>query len=126
MEIGIEDLHLAVGLNVTGGDFALAVGLDIHRLDPLAVQLGDDSLDVENDLGHVLLHAGDGAELMLHPGDLDGGDCRTGQRGEQHPAKGVAQSGAVAPLQRLHHILAIAGIAGILHTLNAGLFDFNH
>ena len=38
----------------------------------LAVELGDDALDIEDDLGHVLLHTRNGGKLMLDTGDLDG------------------------------------------------------
>ena len=41
---------------------------------------------------------------MLHAGDLDGGRGRAGQRGKHNAAKRIAQSGAVAALQRFHHI----------------------
>ena len=86
----IEDLHLTVGLDVAGSDDALAGGLDINGLGTLAVELGDDTLDVQDDLRHVLLDPGDGGELMLHTGDLDAGDGGPGQRGQKDPAKRVA------------------------------------
>ncbi len=126
VELRIQDLHLAVGLDVACGDFALAAGFNIHRLDSLAVELGDDGLDVEDDLGDIFLHAGNGAEFVLDPGDLDGGHRGAGQGGEEHPPQGVAQSGAIAPLQRLHHVLAVGVVAHVLLTVNAGFFDFNH
>ena len=126
VEVGIQDLHVGVRLDVAGRNLALAGGLDVDGLHAFAVQLGDDSLHVEDDLGHVLLDAGDGGKLMLDTGDLDGGHRGTRQRGQQNPAQGVAQSGAVAALQRLYHILAVRSIAGILHTFDAGLFDFYH
>ena len=80
MLFGIEDLHLGVSLDVAGGDFALACGLDIDGLCSLAVKAGNYALDVEDDLRHVFLHAGDGGELMLHTGDLYAGACGAGER----------------------------------------------
>lgn len=65
------DLNLRVRLVVAGGDFALAGGFDIDGLGSVAVKTGDDALHVENDLGHILGHAGDGGKLMLDAGDLD-------------------------------------------------------
>ncbi len=68
-----------VGLDVAGGDFALACGLDIDGLGAVAVEAGDDALHVQHDLRDVLLDAGDGGKLMLHTGDLDGGAGSAGQ-----------------------------------------------
>ena len=65
VEIRVQDLHLAVGLNVSGSDLALAGGLNVDRFDLLGVELGNDGLHIEDDLGHVLLHAGDGGKFML-------------------------------------------------------------
>ena len=45
---------------------ALTGGLDVHRLGALAVQLGNDAFYVQDDFSDVLLHTGDGGELMLH------------------------------------------------------------
>jgi len=74
VQVGIEDLDLAVALDVAGLDLAGTGGLDEDRLGALrVVELGDQALDVEDDLRHILLDAGDGGELMLHTGDLDGG-----------------------------------------------------
>ena len=126
MQLRVEPLPLAVGLDVAGGDLALAAGLNIDRLYALGVELCDDALYIEDDLGHVLLYAGDGGELMLHACDLDGRDRRTGQGREQDAAQGITQRGAVTALQGLHHILAVGTVAGVLHTFNAGLLDFYH
>ncbi len=58
-------------------------------------------LDVEDDVGHVLAHAGDRREFVQHAFDMHRGHRRTLQRGEQHAAQGVAEGEAEAPLQRL-------------------------
>ena len=126
VQLGVEDLHIGVTLDVAGSDLALAAGLNVNRLVLLAVELGDNALDVQDDLGHVLFDAGDGGKLMLDAGDLDGGHRGARQRGQQDPAQGVAQGGAVTALQGLHHILAVGSVTGIFHTINAGLLDFYH
>ena len=126
VQVRIENLHIGVRLDVAGGDPALPGGLDVDGLGALAVQLGDNALHIQDNLGHVLLDAGDGGKLMLDPGYLDGGHCRARQRGQQNPPQGVAQGSAVTPLQRLHHILAVGGVAGIFHAFDAGLFNFYH
>ena len=55
--LGVEDLHLSVGLDVAGGDKALAGGFNVDGLGAVGVQAGDDALDIEHDLRHVLLDA---------------------------------------------------------------------
>ena len=88
--LGVKDLHLAVSFDITGSDNPLAGGLNVHCFGTLAVQLGNDPLYVQDDFCYVLFHTGDRAELMLHPCNLDAGDCSAGQRGQQNPAKRVA------------------------------------
>jgi hypothetical protein len=124
--LGIEDLHLGIGLDVTGGDQALAGSLDVNGLGTVAVKAGDDALDVQDDLRHVFLHAGDGGKLMLHTGNLDAGAGRTGERGEEYPAKRVSKRSAIAALQRLNDVLAVMGLIGVFHALNARLLNFDH
>jgi hypothetical protein len=63
---------------------------------------GDDqTLEVEDDLGDVLLDALDGRELVEHRVDLDARDRGTGDRGEQGATKRVAEGVAEAGLERL-------------------------
>ena len=127
VQVGIEDLDLAVALDVAGLDLAGTGGLDEDRLGALrVVELGDQALDVEDDLRHILLDAGDGGELMLHTGDLDGGSCGAGERREHNAAQGVAQRNAVSTLQRLDNVLAVRAVCGVFDTLDLGLFNFNH
>ena len=126
VEVRIEDLHLAVGLDVAGGDFALTAGFNIDRFHALGVELGNDALHVEDDLGDVLLHSGNGGKLVLHAGDLNGGNRRAGQGREQDAAQGVTQRGTIATLQGLHDVFAVGAVAGVLHTFDAGLLDFYH
>ena len=126
VQIGVEDFHLAVCLDIPGRHLTGAHCVDIHSFHPGAVELGNDPLHAEYDLSDVFLDAGNGGELMLDAGDLDGGRSRAGQRGQQNPSQGVTQSGAVAPFQRFHHILAIRGVFGRIHAHNARLFNFYH
>ena len=63
---------------------------------------------------------------MLDAGDLDGGRGSPGQRREHNAAQGIAQRSSVTALQRLHDVLAVAGLAGSLDALNLGLFNFDH
>ena len=90
------------------------------------MQAGDKVLDVQDDLRHIFLHAGDSGKLMLDAGDLDGGHGRAGQGAEQHPPQGVAKGGAVAPLQRFHDEFPIALVGRALHTFDTRLLDLYH
>ena len=124
--LGIEDLNLRIRLDVAGGDFALAGGFDIDGLGSVAVKTGDDALHVENDLGHILGHAGDGGKLMLDAGDLDLRDRRSGQGGEENTPQGVAQGRAIAALQRFDNEFAVGCFRRIFDALDTRLFYFDH
>ena len=61
-----------------------------------ACSLQRDLLQVEDDVGRVLDHAGDGRELVQHALDPDGGDGRALDRGEQHAPHRVPDGRAEA------------------------------
>ena len=79
MQVRIQDLHLTIGLNIPGGYLAGACGVDVYGLDTLAVELCHNALHIEDNLRHIFLNTGNGGELMLDAGDLDGGRSRAGQ-----------------------------------------------
>src|SRR5258706_9098555 len=81
--------------------FAGLVHSERERLGVVAVQLQGNLLEVEDDVGRVLDHAGDRRELVQHAVDLDRGDRRALNRRQQHPAQGVADGGAEAALEGL-------------------------
>jgi hypothetical protein len=99
--VRLEDLDVAVGLNVAAAHFAGLVDLQGQGLDLIGVQLQRNLLEVEDDVGRVLDHARDRRELVQHAVDLDRGDCRAFNRREQHAAQRVADGGAEAALERL-------------------------
>ena len=61
----VDDLDRLVGLDVGAGDHAARVLLDADDLGRFAVVLDDQRLDVEDDVGDVLDHAGQRGELVL-------------------------------------------------------------
>ena len=124
--VGVDDLHFAVGLDVGRGDLALSGGLDIYGLRRVAQQAGNDALYVQNDLGNVLGHAGDGGKLMQYASDLDPGHRKAGQRGEKHAAKRVAKCRAVATFQRLNDELAVGLVRRGFDGLDTRPFYFDH
>ena len=80
-EIGIEDFNILVRLDVRGSDYAFTFEFNISGLGfvGLAVVLDRQALDVHDDLGHILLDAGDGTELMQHALNLNLADSSARQ-----------------------------------------------
>ncbi len=73
----------------------------------IAGVLDDQALDVQDDVGDVLDHAGDGGDLVLHALDLDARDGTALQAGEQDAPQAVADGDAEAALERLGVELAV-------------------
>jgi hypothetical protein len=89
-------------LALTGrGHIAGPLLAQVHH-DRLVMLRGDDELlEVEDDLGHVLLDARDRGELVEDVLDPDAGDGRTGDARQERPAQGVPQGVAEARLEGL-------------------------
>ena len=60
MVLGVKNLDVGIADDVAGGDFAAGSRFNENRFRRLGVELCDDALDVQDDLGHILFHAGDG------------------------------------------------------------------
>src|SRR5438034_1238758 len=101
---------------VLGGDLAGA-GHYQGRLDlaGVGVHATDDALEVQDDVGHVLLDAGDRRELVRDPLDAHAGDRGARERGQQHPPQRVAEGVAEAAVERFDREVAtvlLRGLAG--------------
>ena len=107
VDVLVEDLDVAVGLDHAAGDHAGLVGAQVERLGAFARELEGNLLEVENDVGRVFDHAGDGLELVQHALNADGGDGSAFNGAEQRAAQGVADGGAEAPLKRLGAELSV-------------------
>ena len=96
--LGVQDLDARGQVDVLGGDLAGAGGHQ-RRLDLVGVGVhpDDDVLEVQDDVGHVLLDPLDRRELVGDALDADAGDRGASERGEQHAAKAVAE-GVAEPL----------------------------
>jgi hypothetical protein len=86
--------------DVAGGHDLGAPRGDRQALGPLDIHAERHALEVQDDVGDILAHAGDGGELVQHVVDLDAGDGRALQRAHQHTAQRVAQRQAEAALER--------------------------
>jgi hypothetical protein len=57
--IGIENLDVRAALDIAGFRHARALFLEHHALDAIGMLPKGDLLDVEDDVGDILAHAGD-------------------------------------------------------------------
>ena len=64
VHLGIQDLNLSVGLDVARGDFTGTHGFNVNRLGAVRVELGQQSLNVQNNVCHVFLDAGNRGKFM--------------------------------------------------------------
>ena len=87
--------------DVGRGDLTRALLAQVHG-DRLVLLGGHDQLlEVQDDVGDILLHPRDGGELVQHPVDADARDRRTRDRRQQGPPQRVAERVAEAGLERL-------------------------
>ena len=126
MQIRIQDLNLTIGVDVTGRDLAFSARFNVDRLRTVTIKLCDDALDIQHDLGHILLDTGDGGKLVLYAGDLDAAGCRARQGRQQDAAKGVAERRSVTTLQRLYYKFTVGAVFLQHFAIYTGLFDFDH
>ena len=101
VRIRLEDLDVGVGLDVARLDFAGLVDAQVERLGGVDVHLQRNLLEVQDDVGRVLDHAGDRRELVEHAVDLHRGHRRALDRREQHAPHRVADRRAEPALERL-------------------------
>src|SRR6185295_16085706 len=118
--LGVEDLNAGGQVDVLRLDLAGAGG-DQRGLDlvSVGVHADDEVLEVEDDVGDVLLDAGDGGELVGNALDANAGDGGAAQRGEQDAAEAVAERVAEALVERLDG----EGAAAIVHLLRRDARD---
>ena len=99
----------------------LIAELDGVRREALQAEL----LDVEDDLGHVLLDARDRRrELLVHVTDLDARDGRPLEGRQEDAAESVAEGDAVTGLERAR--LVLGERAGFFDRLDLRVPKFDH
>ena len=123
-ELGVDDLDVGRLGDVGGRDRARAA-LDEAELDRVGGEaLEAELLDVQDDLGDVLLDPGDRGELLVDVADLDRGDRGALQRGQEDAPQGVAERDAVAGLERTRLVLGVG--ADFLDGLDLRALEFDH
>ena len=70
MQLGVQDLHARGRLDVPRRHLRRALGPEVGRGWLVDLRIQDQTLQVEDDVGDVLGHLGDGRELVEHPIDL--------------------------------------------------------
>src|SRR5680860_1518093 len=100
--VGVENLHSGREIDVLGLDLA-GPGGDQRRLDlvGVGVHADDEILQVEDDVGDVLLDARHAGELVRAALDADAGDGGAAQRGEQDSTQAIAEGVAEALVEGL-------------------------
>ena len=101
VNVFVQHLDIRVGLDHAGGDHAGLVGAQVDGFGRVAAELEGNLLQVQDDVGRVLDHAGDRLELVQHAFDLHRRDCGSLDRRQQHAPQGVADGGAEAAFKRL-------------------------
>ena len=135
IDLRVDDLDVAGTLDVRAGDHAGAfdVQMDHPRFRARAVgggltgrvvDLNEQVLEVQDQLGAVFFDAANSRELMKYAVNLNGGDGRSGDGRQQDAPQGIAQRGAVAALKRLNDELAVA--AALLQYFDMWGRGFNH
>src|SRR5690606_390500 len=95
-----------------GVDLSGSLVLDAQAAGLVAVDVDDDGLDVEHDVGDVLEDAFEGAEFVVGPRDAGVRDRGALEAAEQDAAEAVADGGAEAALKRLDREAPVDVAAG--------------
>ena len=95
------------GLDVAGANHAFAILLQLQNDRVATVQLEDDTLEVEQDIDDVFLHAVKRGVLVQNAVDRHFGRGIALHRGKQDAAQRVAERVTVAAFERLHHDLGL-------------------
>jgi hypothetical protein len=102
-QLGVVDLDTGRSRDVGSRHLAGALLAQV-RGDRLIVLARDDELlDVQDDLGDILLDARDGAELVEHTVDADARDSSARDRRQEGATEGVSEGVAEAWFERLDH-----------------------
>src|SRR5262249_45627481 len=89
--LGVDDFDMLVGGNIRALDSTCPVAFDADRLGLLTGVLHHQALDVQDDVRDVLDDAGNGANFVLNPLDLNARDGAPLEAGEQNAAQTIAE-----------------------------------
>jgi hypothetical protein len=101
VQVGAVDLDAGGRRDVGRGHRAGALLAQVHDDRLVALRGDDELLEVQDEVGDVLLDARHGGELVQDAVDPDAGDSSAGDRGQQGAAERVAEGVAETGLERL-------------------------
>ena len=101
MTMSLLTMVIAGSASIMPAVIAPAFGDELHLLGLVGVELHDEALDVEDDVGDVFHHAIEAGELVIGALKADMGDGRAFERAEQDAPEAVADGGAEAAFKRL-------------------------
>src|SRR5699024_8977606 len=87
VQVGVVHLDARRRGDVGGGDRAGALLAQVHHDRFVVLRGNDDVLQVQDDLGDVFLHTGNGRELVQDAVDTDAGHGGAGDGRQQRPAQ---------------------------------------
>ncbi len=122
VDVLVENFHVAIGFDHARGDDARLIRAQVDGLGAIAAELERDLLQVQDDVGRILHHAGDGLELVQHALDLDGRDGGAFDRRQHDAAQRVADGGAKATFERLRPEHAV--LVGQVRAIGGETFRF--
>src|SRR5690606_18271885 len=101
VQIRVVDGDTGRGHDVAGRDGSRSLLADVHGDRLVLFRAHHETLEVQDDVGDILLHAGNGGELVEHAVDADAGDSGARDRREQGATKRVAEGVPEARVERL-------------------------
>ena len=105
MQVRVEDLHASRRGDIRSGYLARSLLAQVHKHRLILLRRDHELLQVQNDLGNVFLHTGNGGELVKNAVDANRSHGRTGNRRKQGPPKRIADRVTESGLERLNNKL---------------------
>ena len=102
MQIRVVDFYTGGHLNIACGELTLALQPQVGDHGLVVLRGNGEFLDVQDNLGHILGHTCNGAELVKHTVDTDAGHGSTGNGGQQGTTERVAHGVTEARLKGLN------------------------
>src|SRR5208283_5914397 len=100
-EIRIQYLDVVITGNIAGSHRSGTLLVQAYLGNVARVHADRHGLEIQQNVDDVFLHALDGRVLVQHALDLDLGDGRARQRGQQHAPQSIAQGVTKTAFERL-------------------------
>jgi hypothetical protein len=125
VQVGVEDLDVGGRLQVARDRVTRAALVEAERHRLVRVDPDQEVLQVQDDVGHVLLHPRQGGELVEGVVEAHLGDGRAGDGREQRSPERIPEGMAEAGLERADgEPLAVAAV--LVEDFDGGSLDDQH